>query len=39
MSINHIFVEKELDFDAAEKRLSVFCEKAHSMNEMMNLLG
>lgn len=35
----HQVVEKELDFDTAEKRLSSFCEEGRSMNEMMNFLG
>ena len=35
----HQVVEKELDFNVAEKRLSDFCEEGRSMNEMMNFLG
>lgn len=35
----HQVVEKELDFDTAEKRLRSFCEEGRSMNEMMSFLG
>ena len=35
----HQVIEKELDFDTAAQKLSVFCEKARTMNEMVNFLG
>lgn len=35
----HPVIEKELDFDTAAQKLSVFCAKARTMNEMVNFLG
>lgn len=32
-------IERELDFDAAAKKLSSFCEQGRSMSEMMTFLG
>lgn len=35
----HQVIEKELDFDTAAQKLSIFCEKARTMSEMVNFLG
>ena len=35
----HQVAEKELDFDIATQKLSVFCKEARTLNEIMNFLG